>query len=85
MKNESSGENLAYFKDGHTEVITEYEILKDCSAVWFITDSGRFFAYMETYPECKFYEREFVDYDSWAETQYVAATDIEKIKICAMN
>ena len=73
----TKGENVAYFADGHTEAITDFEFSKDGHHdIWFTTESGRWFLYKEElvcrdterkiyYPECKFYEihidRECVD------------------------
>lgn len=47
MKSESTGMGTAYFSDGHTEVITDFEISKDYKDVWFTVESGRWFVYKE--------------------------------------
>ena len=55
MNMESKG--LAYFTDGHTEAITEFDISKDGHEVWFTVESGRWFVYKE---ELVYRERPFL-------------------------
>ena len=42
-----NGESLAYFSDGHIEVITEFEISADGHEIWFTLENGRWFVYRE--------------------------------------
>lgn len=90
-----NGENLAYFKDGHTEVITEFEISKDGCRVWFKTASGRSFMYAQNwgYADYKFYEIHInVTYEfsvvgriTTYQPKYVVVDEIQKIKIYAVK
>lgn len=88
-------ENIVYFTDGHTEVITKFEISKDWHNIWFTTESGRWFVYEEILvetdryccPDCRFYEIH-VNRDGDDEfgpvciTQYLITNEIDKIRIC---
>ena len=84
-----NSENLVYFKDGHTEVIIDFDISKDGRGVWFSIESGRTFAYKGEYPECKFHELHinvasecsFTNCMHEYDVKYIATDEIEKIKI----
>lgn len=88
----TKNDNRAYFTDGHTEVITQFEISKDWHSIWFTTESGRSFVYQEVlvhtesnscYQDYKFYEVKFDrDYDEY---RYLVTDDIEKIVVCTMD
>ena len=90
MKNE----NIAYFSDGHAEVITEFEISKDFKDVWFTVESGQNYVYKEGrgytesgtwYPTYKFYKHQFVrHYDEFGakwDVEYLVTDEIEKIRL----
>lgn len=96
----TKSKNLAYFSDGHTEAITEFEISKDGNSVWFTVESGRWFGYREglirydvdlqrCQHECKFYapviHREHDEFGTKCEVEYVVTDEIEKIKICTVG
>lgn len=90
MKND----NIAYFSDGHAEVITEFEISKDFKDVWFTVESGRNYVYKEELicnesgtccPSYKFYKHQFVrHYDEFGakwDVEYFVTDEIEKIRL----
>lgn len=52
MKSENNG--VAYFTDGHTEEIVDFEISKDYKDVWFTVESGHNYVYKE--------EREYTEH-----------------------
>ena len=60
-------ESIAYFADGHTEAIVDFEISKNGHKIWFTVESGRWFVHQEELvcdeklyrPEYKFYEVEY--------------------------
>lgn len=94
MKSESTGMGTAYFSDGHTEVITDFEISKDYKDVWFTTESGRCFVYEEILveadgyccPDFRFCELH-INRDGDDEfgpvriTEYLVTDSIEKIRL----
>lgn len=93
-KNESAGKGTAYFSDGHTEVITEFEISKDYKDVWFTVESGQNYVYREEreydehgtwYPVYKFYKHQFVRHcDTFGakwDVEYLVTDEIERIKV----
>ena len=63
VKSENLGKGTAYFSDGHTEAITDFEISKDGHDVWFTVESGRWFIYREelVYHERPSAEQELLD------------------------
>lgn len=98
MKNESTGMGTAYFSDGHTEVITEFEISKDYKDVWFTVESGQNYVYREEreydghgiwHPTYKFYKHQFVRHcdtfgPKW-DVEYLVTNEIERIKVCVVE
>ena len=90
-----NSKGLAYFTDGHTEAITDFEISKDGHNVWFTTESGRWFLYEEElarsdkgwyYPDYKFYkvqiDRDYDEFGSKCDVQYLVTDEIEKFEVC---
>lgn len=63
----TKSKNLAYFSDGHTEVITEFEISKDGRDVWFTVESGRWFVYKE---ELVYKERSLLGGNAMSKSYY---------------
>lgn len=49
MTSENLNRGTAYFTDGHTEAIIEFEISKDCRDVWFTVESGQNYVYREEF------------------------------------
>ena len=89
----TKSDNVAYFADGHTEVITEFDISKDYKDVWFTLESGQSYVYREEreytesgawYRTYKFYKHQFVRYGNKFEMEYLVTNDIERIKICVV-
>lgn len=94
MKSDDSGKGTAYFSDGHTEGIIDFEISKDGRDIWFTVESGKWFVYKEElvccdteskryYPECKFYtvliNRNRDAFGATCDVQYLVTDDIERI------
>ena len=94
MKNESKG--IAYFYDGHTEAIVDFEISKNGHKIWFTLESGRWLIHQEELvcdngrcsSEYKFYEVDCSKYrDDGSEfgeaysIKFVETDEIEKIRI----
>ena len=92
-------DNVAYFSDGHTELITEFEISKDGNEVWFTVESGRWFLYREElvyydegskkyfHPECKFYtaliDRSRDEFGMKCNVRHLVTDEIDRIRICS--
>lgn len=74
-------ENLAYFSDGHTEVITKFEISKDCHEVWFIVESGRWFVFREEFFKMVV-NRDRDDFGAMCDVEYLVTDEIERIRVC---
>lgn len=88
-------ENLAYFSDGHAELITEFEISKDGHEVWFTVESGRWFVYKEelvrssngyfypTYAFCKVWiNRDRDEFGATCNVEHLVTDEIERIRVC---
>lgn len=95
MTSENLNRGTAYFTDGHTEAITEFEISKDYKDVWFTVESGQNYVYKEEreydenrtwYPVYKFYKHQFVrhcdTFGSKCDVQYLVTDEIEKFEVC---
>ena len=96
MSTKSENAGIAYFSDGHTEPIVDFEITKDGHKIWFTLESGRWLVHQEELvcdngccsPEYKFYEVDCSKYrDDGSEfgeaysVKFVETDEIEKIRI----
>lgn len=92
--------NLAYFSDGHTEVITDFQISEDGHKIWFTVESGKWFVHKEELvcnsnrylPDYKFYEVLYVkerddrsEFGQSYKVKFIRTDEIEKIKICTVG
>ena len=80
--------NVAYFADGHTEVITDYDISDDWHTVWFTLESGKQFVYREDFGVAKFYQHQYERDEVgliYGSHRFSVTNDIDKIRICVIE